>query len=244
MPLALRDAILFTVVLYEVIMIWGSLSWQFDRCPYKHVFKRRFATFDFFRLRNASAWRSLWFLVYSFVWGRFDMWWAFCQYASFRADSGYCVFGEAVNENLTLEISKSFPLLKKNSRTKMDWSFWMTASSESTLAHVLFINDFLFVCHIFFWQFQSFPPGTRFFGTLPSLGLFVNVSITTPLYFFCLCSVIESTGSDACRTQGTPINGMARLFFVLLLTTVGWSLPQILPIIGVFSSVFCVTWMF
>lgn len=123
MPLALRDAILFTVVLYEVIMIWG-----------------------------------------------------------------YCVFGETVNENLTLEISKSFP----------------------------------------------------FFGTLPSLGLFVNVSITTPLYFFCLCSVIESTGSDACRTQGTPINGMARLFFVLLLTAVGWSLPQILPIIGVFSSVFCV----
>ena len=48
MPLALRDAILFTVVLYEVIMIWGSLSRPFDRCPYKHVFKRIFATFDVF----------------------------------------------------------------------------------------------------------------------------------------------------------------------------------------------------
>lgn len=120
MPLALRDAILFTVVLYEVIMNWGSLSRQFDRCPYKHVFKRRFAIFDLFSVgkRVCMAISFIWFL-HSNVWGRVDMWWAFCQYAPFRADSGYCVFGETVNENLTLEISKSFPLLNKNSRKKM-----------------------------------------------------------------------------------------------------------------------------
>jgi hypothetical protein len=44
------------------------------------------------------------------------------------------------------------------------------------------------------------------FGTVPSLGLFVNGAITTPLFFYCLFSVLEATGTDACRTQGTPPN--------------------------------------
>lgn len=50
------------------------------------------------------------------------------------------------------------------------------------------------------------------------------------------------SGNDALRTQGTPPNMAARLTLVILLTFVGWAIPQLLAIIGVFSSVFCVTW--
>lgn len=123
MPLVVRDAILFTVLLYEIIMTWG-----------------------------------------------------------------YAAYGERVNENLVLQISESFPV----------------------------------------------------FGTVPSLGLFVNGAITTPLFFYCLFSVLEATGTDACRTQGTPPNTVARLLLVLILTTAGWAMPGLLAVIGVFSSVFCV----
>ena len=50
------------------------------------------------------------------------------------------------------------------------------------------------------------------------------------------------SGNDALRTQGTPLNMAARVTLVILLTFVGWAIPELLAIIGVFSSVFCVTW--
>lgn len=123
MPLALRDAIGFTVILYEVIMSWG-----------------------------------------------------------------YFAYGEEVSENFTEDIAEAFPV----------------------------------------------------FGMLPSLGLFANVAITAPLFFFCFFSVIEATGADAIRTAGTMPNTVARVSLVLLLTLFGWAIPGLLAVIGVFSSVFCV----
>lgn len=123
MPQALRDAIGFTVILYEVIMLWG-----------------------------------------------------------------YFAYGEDVSENFTQDIAAAFPV----------------------------------------------------FGMLPSLGLLANVAITAPLFFYCFFSVIEATGTDAIRTQGTRPNTVARVSLVLVLTLFGWIIPGILSLIGVFSSVFCV----
>jgi len=123
MALALRDSILFTVVLYEIIMIWG-----------------------------------------------------------------YAAYGQKLKENLIETISAIFPL----------------------------------------------------FGMLPCLGALANVAMTAPLFFYCFFSAIEATGNDALRTQGTPLNMAARVTLVILLTFVGWAIPELLAIIGVFSSVFCV----
>lgn len=123
MPLALRDAVGFTMLLYEIIMIWG-----------------------------------------------------------------YCAYGEGVSENFIEDISSAFPV----------------------------------------------------FGMFPSLGLFANVAITAPFFFYCFFSVIEATGTDALRTSGSLPNTVARVSLVLLLTLLGELLPEILSVIGVFSSIFCV----
>eukprot|EP00438_Fugacium_kawagutii_P024524 Skav231375 [mRNA] locus=scaffold1586:781207:794861:- [translate_table: standard] len=123
MPLALRDAIGFTLILYEVIMVWG-----------------------------------------------------------------YFAYGEDVNENFTEDISESYPI----------------------------------------------------FGILPSCGLFANVAITAPLFFYCFFSVLEATGNDQVRTPGSVPNTVARITLVLVLTFSGAVISGLLPLIGVFSSVFCV----
>lgn len=64
--------------------------------------------------------------------------------------------------------------------------------------------------------------------------------ITAPLFFYCVISVLETTGSDAIRTRGTPPNSVARILFVQVLTMVSWAIPGVLSVVGVFSSVFCV----
>lgn len=64
--------------------------------------------------------------------------------------------------------------------------------------------------------------------------------LTAPLFFYCINSVVEATGSDAIRTRGTPPNTVARLLVVQVMTFVSWKIPGVLSVVGVFSSVFCV----
>lgn len=53
-------------------------------------------------------------------------------------------------------------------------------------------------------------------------------------------SVLEATGDDQIRTQGSLPNTVARITLVFVLTLSGQAIPGLLPLIGVFSSVFCV----
>jgi len=75
-------------------------------------------------------------------------------------------------------------------------------------------------------------------GYAGSISVVVNVLLSTPLYLFCVMSVIEASGTGAIFTQLSPANMGLRVTLVVTLGSIGYMLPYVGEVIGLVSSVF------
>merc|ERR1712032_117739 len=77
-------------------------------------------------------------------------------------------------------------------------------------------------------------------GKAASCAVIVNVLLSSPLFIFCVISVVEASGSGAIQTPMTLPNICFRISLICVLCLIGAQLPYVGEVIGLVASVFAV----
>eukprot|EP00927_Polykrikos_kofoidii_P007242 TRINITY_DN1295_c0_g1_i1.p1 TRINITY_DN1295_c0_g1~~TRINITY_DN1295_c0_g1_i1.p1 ORF type:complete len:510 (+),score=57.99 TRINITY_DN1295_c0_g1_i1:38-1531(+) len=88
---------------------------------------------------------------------------------------------------------------------------------------------------------KSITASNPFVGRTASLGILINVLASTPIFSCCIMNNFESLGSSAVFMPLTLENIVVRLLFVVALFVGNSYVHYLLEVIGLVSSVFCVT---